>query len=167
MRRRLWQGLSLESKSFVSKYLQNNLGLGKSGIGEFSEKLFSEECERFLFPDYDKQVLDGRGMHDMERAVERILLAIEKGESIAVYGDYDCDGVPGTAIMRDFFQKIKCENVTYYIPDRHNEGYGLNKEAIQKLHTDNKITLLITIDLGTTNVSEIDFANEKNITILC
>ena len=162
MRRRVWEGLSLESKNFVSKYLKDNLKFGLVG-GLLDEKKFAEECEKFLFPDFDKHLLDGRAMHDMERAVDRILLAIEKKESIAVYGDYDCDGVPGTAIFRDFFQKIKYENVAYYIPDRHNEGYGLNKEAILKLHNENKITLLITLDLGTTNIAEIEYANNLHI----
>lgn len=163
VRKRTWENLSLNSVNFVNNYLKDILKFGYDNNGEFNENNFLKDREVFLFPDYDNVLLDGSAMHEMQKSVKRILDAIENNESIAVYGDYDCDGVPGTAIVRDFFQKIKYENVTYYIPDRHNEGYGLNIEAIKKLHSENKISLLITIDLGTTNIHEVEYANSLNI----
>lgn len=152
IRKKIWEGLSLESKDFVSKYLKENLGMGENWV----------QHEKFLFPDFDESLLDARAMHDMERAVERILYAIEKGEKIVVYGDYDCDGVPGTALVRDFFEKISYTNVIYYIPHRHTEGYGLNNSAIENFKKE-KISLIITLDLGTTNIKEIEHANSLQI----
>lgn len=151
-RRKIWEGLSLESKEFVSKYLKENLGMGEEW----------EKHEKFLFPDFEESMLDGRAMHDMERASERILKAMESGEKIVVYGDYDCDGVPGTALVRDFFEKINCPHVTYYIPHRHTEGYGLNNAAIDIFKKD-KVSLIITLDLGTTNITEVEYANSLGI----
>ena len=63
---------------------------------------------------------------------DAVIEAIEAKEKIVVYADYDCDGIPGAVIMNDLFNKISYENFSIYIPDRHDEGYGLNKEAIEK-----------------------------------
>lgn len=149
-RRDLWGKLSKETKDFVFSYLKNNLNLKET------------DFENFLFPEFEKNLLDGRAMDGMGKAVERILRAIKNEEKIAVYGDYDCDGVPGTALVRDFFEKINYPRVVYYIPHRHTEGYGLNKNAIQTL-ADQGVSLILTIDLGTTNIEEIDFANSLSI----
>jgi single-stranded-DNA-specific exonuclease len=153
-RREIWKTLSPQTKDFVLKYLENNL------------KLKEVEFDNFLFPDFDKTLLDARAMFDMDKSTSRILMAIVKNQKICVYGDYDCDGVPGTALFRDFFEKINYKNVIYYIPHRHTEGYGLNIPAIKKLKEEHNIKLIITIDLGTTNISEIDFANELNIDVI-
>ncbi len=75
-RRKIWEGLSLESKEFVSKYLKENLGMREDW----------EAQENFLFPDYEKTILDGRAMHDMDRAVERVLKAIDSNEKIVIFG---------------------------------------------------------------------------------
>lgn len=152
MRKKIWEGLSLESKNFVSKYLKENLGFGEDWGAH----------EKFLFPDFEGTLLDGRAMHDMERAVERILCAIEKKEKIVIFGDYDCDGVPGTALVRDFFEKINYPHITYYIPHRHTEGYGLNNAAIDVFKKEDA-SLIITLDLGTTNIIEIEYANNLGI----
>ena len=149
-RREVWEKLSKETKDFVFEYLKNNL------------KLKESEFENFLFPDFDKTILNGMAMQDMGKAVERILAATKNEEKIAVYGDYDCDGVPGTALVRDFFEKINYSRVVYYIPHRHTEGYGLNKQAIQTL-ADQGVSLILTIDLGTTNIEEVEFANTLKI----
>lgn len=150
LRRDVWKNLSGDTQQFVKDYLKTNL------------KLKESEFESFLFPDFEKSLLDGRGMFGMDKAVGRILNAIKKGELICIYGDYDCDGVPGTALLRDFFEKINYKNFVCYIPHRHTEGYGLNIPAIQKL-SEQGVKLIITIDLGTTNVKEIDFANSLGI----
>ena len=142
--------MSEDTKSFVLNYLKENLNLKE------------EAFENFLFPEYEKNLLDGRAMHDMQKAVERIVRAISENQKICVFGDYDCDGVPGTALLRDFFTKINYQNVIYYIPHRHTEGYGLNKEALVKIGLED-VKLLITIDLGTTNVEEVAFANSLGI----
>jgi single-stranded-DNA-specific exonuclease len=152
-RREIWKRLKPEEQNFVISYLSESLGLK------------TEEHENFLFPDFEKNLLDARAMTGMTASVDRILKAVKLDEKICVYGDYDCDGVPGTALLRDFFEKINYHNTIYYIPHRHTEGYGLNNVAIQKLK-DEGVSLIITIDLGTTNITEIDFANTLGIDVI-
>ncbi len=150
-RRLKWELLKPDTKEFVEKYLSDFLGLKSR-----------ENVERFLFPDFDKEI-EGKGkMKDLKKAAERVLRAIENGEKICIYGDYDCDGVPGVAMCKDIFEKIKYTNIVYYIPHRHNEGYGLHKSAIEKLKSDG-VSLVITLDLGTTNLMEVKYANGLQI----
>lgn len=124
-----------------------------------------EQALKFLKPNYDTDMNDPFLMHDMERAVVRIFEAIQAKQKIVVYADYDCDGIPGAVIMNDFFKKIGYENFYIYIPDRHDEGYGLNKEAIQKF-IDEDVKLLFTIDLGTTDHEDIAQAQANGIDVI-
>ena len=124
-----------------------------------------EQALKFLKPNYDNDMNDPFLMHDMERAVVRIFEAVEAKQKIVVYADYDCDGIPGAVIMNDFFKKIGYENFYIYIPDRHDEGYGLNKEAIQKF-IDEGVKLLFTIDLGTTDHEDIAQAQANGIDVI-
>lgn len=120
------------------------------------------EAEAFLSPDYDKGIHDPFLMHDMDKAVARILEAIERGEKICVYSDYDADGIPGAVVLRDFFQKIGYKNFINYIPDRSEEGFGLNKGAIDKLAKD-EVGLMITVDCGTNEVDNVAYAHALGI----
>ena len=95
--------------------------------------LSTPDAEAFLNPDYDRHVHDPFLMKGMDIAVERVLGAIKDNEPIAIYSDYDCDGIPGGVLMHDFFKIIGYENVSNYIPHRHEEGYGLNADAVRKL----------------------------------
>lgn len=124
-----------------------------------------EEQERFLFPDYTRDIGDPFNILNMDRAVGRIILALEKGERIAIYGDYDCDGIPGSVILHDLFKKIGYTNFTNYIPHRHVEGYGLNMRAIEKLAHDG-VGLIVTVDCGITDVEEVVYANELGIDVI-
>jgi single-stranded-DNA-specific exonuclease len=98
---------------------------------------------------------------EMDKAISRIKTAIEKKEKILIYGDYDVDGTSSVAVLYRTFQAINYR-VDYYIPNRHNEGYGLNKEAIQKISTQG-IDLLITCDCGISNYQEVAFGNELGL----
>ncbi len=109
-----------------------------------------EAAERYLRPSYTRDMHDPFLMHDMEKAVVRLFEAVEAKEKIVVYADYDCDGIPGAVILYDLLQKIGCENFSVYIPDRHEEGYGLNTEAIEQF-IENEVKLVVTIDLGTSD----------------
>ena len=71
-------------------------------------------------------------MQDMDKAVERLSEAVEQGEQIAVYGDYDCDGITATAMLYSYLEDLGAR-VIYYIPDRDVEGYGLNRAALDFL----------------------------------
>ncbi len=118
------------------------------------------EPKTFLVPS-EEFLLDPFLMLGMEKATERILRAIDNNEKIAVYGDYDVDGITSTAIMVKFLRSHKVD-VIYYIPDRHEEGYGINTDAIDKIHAQG-VTLLITVDCGITAVKEIAYAKELGI----
>ena len=95
-------------------------------------------------------------MRDMDKAVARIQRAISQGETIAVFGDYDVDGITSTVLLMDYLKScgVRC---LQHIPRRIEEGYGLSKEAIQGLR-DQGATLMITVDCGITGNEEVDFA---------
>ncbi len=127
--------------------------------------LTQPDAERFLKPDYVRDMHDPLLLHDMERAVVRIFEAIEAKEKIVVYADYDCDGIPGAVILHDLFTKIGYEYFSIYIPDRHEEGYGLNPEAVQRF-IDEGVKLIITIDLGTSDHQDIVLAESNGVNVI-
>lgn len=98
---------------------------------------------------------------DMDKAVARIKLAIDSSEKICVYGDYDADGVTSTALLFLYLENCGA-NVCYYIPDRNGEGYGLNVEAIDKLHNDG-VSLIITVDNGISAFNEVAHAKALGV----
>ena len=121
--------------------------------------------ERFLYPDYERDTHDPFLILNMERAVGRILSAMKEGERIVIYGDYDCDGIPGSVILHDLFKKIGYRNFLNYIPHRHIEGYGLNSTAIEQFAADGT-ALIITVDCGITDVEEVVLAQELGIDVI-
>ncbi len=123
--------------------------LVKRGITE------PERAYAFLSPDL-KDLYNPFLMKDMDKATERILTAIREAEKICVWGDYDVDGTTGTALFYSFFQELGVK-ITTYIPNRLKEGYGLNIEGIKRLHKEG-VTLIITVDCGISNHTEIEFA---------
>lgn len=119
----------------------------------------------FLKPEYERDTHDPFLLQDMDKAVSRLLLAIEKGERIAVYADFDCDGIPGAALLSDFFERIKYPNFEIYIPHRDLEGYGFHEEAIRSLAS-RGVSLIITVDVGTTAVASVAFAKRLGIDVI-
>ena len=103
-------------------------------------------------------------LKDMDKAVERVRRALDKGEKIAVYGDYDCDGITSTVLMYSYLESAGGD-VTYYIPDRETEGYGLNKESV-KLIADHHIDLILTVDNGISALEEIAYANSLGVDVV-
>ncbi len=98
---------------------------------------------------------------DMDVAAERIRTAIEDGERICVFGDFDADGVTATALLYSYLTDIGA-NTMYYIPSRETEGYGMNKGAVARIY-EQGVTLIITVDNGIAAVEEIDYANSLGI----
>lgn len=101
---------------------------------------------------------------DMDKAVARINKAVENGEKICIYGDYDADGVTATALLFQYLETIGAD-VSFYIPSRADEGYGLNMEAVSVL-AENKVELLITVDNGVSAYDEVEFANSLGIDVV-
>ena len=125
----------------------------------------ADEAERFLNPDYERDTYDPFLILNMERAVDRIIKGIDEEEKIIIYGDYDCDGIPGSVILHDFFKKIGYKNFLNYIPHRNREGYGLNRVAVEQFARDG-FTLIVTVDCGITDVEEVALANELGIDVI-
>ena len=98
---------------------------------------------------------------DMEKAIDRIVQAIEKREKVIIYGDYDVDGITSITVLKSFLKDRGLE-VSQYIPNRLHEGYGLNKNAIEKIHK-NGCDLMITVDCGISAIDEINYASELGI----
>ena len=121
--------------------------------------------ERFLYPDYERDTNDPFLILNMERAVLRILSAMKRGERIVIYGDYDCDGIPGSVILHDVFTKIGYKNFLNYIPHRHTEGYGLNCAAVEQFAADGT-ALVITVDCGITDIDEVALAQRLGIDVI-
>lgn len=124
-----------------------------------------EAAKKFISPDYDTGIYDPSLLKDAERAAERIIKAIKNGERIAIYSDYDADGIPGAAIFNDFFKRIGFENYSIYIPHRHDEGFGVNVDAVEQL-TSEGVKLMVTIDCGITDVEPIKIAVEKGMDVI-
>lgn len=103
-------------------------------------------------------------MKDMGKAVERILQAVDNGENVRIFGDYDVDGITSTSILMRVL-KILNARVDYYIPERLTEGYGLNREVISLSATEG-ISLIVTVDSGISAVDEVEFANDNGIDVI-
>lgn len=121
--------------------------------------------EEFLNPSYETGFHDPFLLRDMDKAVARILQAIDDGESILIYSDYDADGIPAGVMMKDFFDLIQYDNAENYIPHRHKEGFGLNKAAIDEF-IERKVDLLITLDCGIADYLEVEYAMKKGIDVI-
>ena len=126
-----------------------------------------EEAKTFFRPSLS-QLHDPFLMKDMDRAVERVIRAINDGEKVLVYGDYDVDGTTAVAVvytyLKPFFKKKKIE---FYIPDRYEEGYGISIKGIDYA-ADNGFKLVIALDCGIKAVERIEYANERGVDfIIC
>ena len=117
------------------------------------------ELDEFL--SHDLPDLDPYAFPDMDKGAQRIKNAIDNKEKILIFGDYDCDGVTSTALLYLFLREMEAD-VSYYIPSRLKDGYGMNMEVIKKI-ADDGINLIITVDNGISSNNEIDFANSLGI----
>lgn len=119
-----------------------------------------EDAHRFFRPKLE-DLHNPYLLKDMDKAVARIEEAIENGENILVYGDYDVDGTTSVALVSEYL-KTYYPNVFTYIPDRYDEGYGVSYQGIDFAH-DNDFSLIITLDCGIKAVDKVAYASEKNI----
>lgn len=121
------------------------------------------EVQKYIRKTLDN-IHDPNRLTDMQKAAERIIEAIQNREKITVYGDYDVDGVTSTALLVGFLQEHNAD-VSYYIPNRESEGYGINIMAIHKIAKD-KTRLLITVDCGITACGEVEFAKTMGMDVI-
>src|SRR3989339_16827 len=122
-----------------------------------------QQIDEFLNPDYSQDVHDPHLFKDMEKACQRIYLAIKDKELITVYGDYDADGVSASVILWSILKSLGAR-VDVYLPHREKEGYGLNKKAVQQIAT--KSQVIITCDCGISNIEEVALANSLGVDVI-
>ena len=122
-----------------------------------------EDIEEYL-SDRPQRTYDPFLMQGMQEGVDLILEEINAGTRICVYGDYDADGVTSVCILMSVLTRLT-DNVTWYIPSRFTEGYGMHTEAIDALHADG-VGLIITVDCGITSNREVEYANSLGIRML-
>lgn len=130
-----------------------------------------KEAEIFFNPNYEL-MSDPYLLKDMDKAVKRIMHSIKQKEKIVVFGDYDVDGLTATAVVYKILEKLippgtrkAGSSISFYIPHRMQEGYGLNKKAIDFLYNQ-KTNLIITVDNGISNKDEVTYAKKKGIDII-
>lgn len=124
----------------------------------------SQDIKEFLNP-FETKLTHPNAFSDMPKAVGRIIEAIDKNESILVYGDFDADGVTSTALLLRTFKELGAK-VDYFIPDRDKEGHGLNVKALVKLMASKKPKLIITVDCGVSDVEQVQFINSFKIDVI-
>ena len=123
-----------------------------------------ENIEAFVSPAY--ALGDVSLFADMGRAVERMHRAVIAGEHVGIFADYDCDGMPAAVVILDLFKQLGAAGrVHVYIPDRHNEGYGVSSKGIAALQ-EQGVTLIITVDVGITALAEVLEAQGKGIDVI-
>jgi len=124
-----------------------------------------EEAVRFLAPDWERDTHDPFLMRDMERACERIVLARANGERIALWSDYDMDGIPGAVVLHELLSRVGCVNVVHHTPHRNRDGFGLNRTGIDELVAQG-VGLIITIDCGIGDHAHIAYARERGVDVI-
>lgn len=151
-----WEILPIDEKKQI--LLEKNLHISSSLAEILTRKNLDENSAKLFLNPTKIPYHDPFLLKDMEKACQRLLLALKNKEKICIYGDYDVDGVSSTALLMTVFTKLGF-NIDYYLPDRHSEGYGLHIESLQKLIP--KYDLLITVDCGITALDEVDYAKDK------
>jgi len=133
-----------------------------------------EEIDVFLGPDWSRDVYSHDLFNNMVAAVNRVFESLEGGEVISIHGDYDADGVCGTAVLvsalRDICRALNFDEkkITTYIPHREKEGYGMSVSTMEHLHEHDKTRLVITVDCGISNKPAVDRGKELGVdTVIC
>ncbi|PIQ77347.1 single-stranded-DNA-specific exonuclease RecJ [Candidatus Peregrinibacteria bacterium CG11_big_fil_rev_8_21_14_0_20_46_8] len=150
---KIWQLKNNQPSLSLTEKLLHNRGLASE-----------DAAERFLNPSRERDFHDPFLMRDMERAVERIGAAIERGERIMIFGDYDLDGITGTAILMRTLTKLGA-NISYRLPHRIEDGYGLRAKFIEAFHKLD-VKLIVTVDNGISCFQEVALANEKGMDVI-
>ena len=134
--------------NLLAKILVNREIIKENQIQTFLNPTRNDFYNPFLLP-------------DMEIAVARIIKAIQNKEKVIIYGDYDVDGITSTTVLKQFLAERGLD-VGYYIPNRLEEGYGLNIEAIEDINNQ-KYTLMITVDCGISGIKEVEYCNKLGL----
>ncbi|PKM96467.1 MAG: single-stranded-DNA-specific exonuclease RecJ [Firmicutes bacterium HGW-Firmicutes-1] len=161
--KKIWKVKQTDPKLIKQVAMENDLPEVLAAVLVGRGLVQKDKIELYMNPSKEK-FYNPFLMKDMEIAVNRIIRARENKEQITIYGDYDVDGITSTSILFLFLKEIGCF-VDYYIPDRIQEGYGLNNNALQGL-MDRGSQLVITVDTGITAVNEVQYCRERGLDII-
>ncbi|MCD5383093.1 single-stranded-DNA-specific exonuclease RecJ [Candidatus Gracilibacteria bacterium] len=128
----------------------------------YSRKI--SDKEKFFNGKYPEDLRDGKNLKDIEKGVKRVVFAIEKQERIIIFGDYDCDGIPGTTMLFDALKNLGAQ-VSYRIPNREKDGYGLKNYFFDEFKEKN-VKLVITVDNGISSINEAEYAKKLGIDLI-
>ncbi len=144
--------------------LARELGLSQVLLRILVSRGYQEQEAVKALLNEQNQLTDPFRLTDMEKAVERIHKALENGERIVIYGDYDCDGIMSTAMLYRYFESEGAD-IAYYIPQRDSEGYGLNQEALRRIY-EAGASLVITVDNGISALEEAEYAKSLGLDLI-
>ena len=142
----------------------------KLKLPEFLAKLVTvkgievNEVEKYIKPMLS-EIEEPLKIKDMDKFVDRMIKAIDNKEKVCIYGDYDVDGITSIIVMYKYLKELDVD-VTYYMPNRLTEGYGLSIEAINEILEKDKVDLIVTVDCGITAIEECLYAKEKGIDVI-
>jgi len=163
MQHRIWQVKKKEPS--LTAILADALGISeKIATVLVNRGITTLEAAKRFFAASLTDLEDPLALPDMEKGAARILRALQNKERILIYGDYDVDGITGTALLTDFLRRLGGQ-VEYYIPDRQEEGYGLNVQALEQAK-EAGINLIVSVDCGISSEAEVLFAAEKGIDLV-
>ena len=145
----------------ISGILGVSLTMARILVGRGMDSV--DEIRYFLAPSLSA-MLDPCLLKGMQPALERLLLARKNDEKICIYGDYDVDGISGTALLVSFLRQVGL-NCSYFIPNRFDDGYGLNDEALQNI-IESGATLIMSVDCGITAVKEAAFCRQAGVDLI-
>lgn len=160
--RRLWQIAGYDKNKAVK--IANEIAIDEFAVLLLMARGFDtvEKISSFLLR--IDEISDPFLLKDMDKAVDRIKTAVDKYEKITIFGDYDADGVTATALLYSYLDIVGA-NVTYSIPSRADDGYGLSKELVDKIYED-ETDLIITVDNGITAISEAEYIHELGMDLI-
>jgi single-stranded-DNA-specific exonuclease len=152
----------------VVNHLAEILSIGKPLAGLLAQRdICNYDEAKYFFRPLLEHLHDPFLMKDMDKAVDRILRAIERNEKILIYGDYDVDGTTAVALVYSYLKKYFKKRIEFYIPDRYEEGYGISYKGIDHA-ADHSVNLVIALDCGIKAVEKIAYANERHVDfIIC
>ncbi len=119
----------------------------------------------YLFPDFVRDCHNPLLLGGVIKAAERVLSAVQQSEKVAIYADFDCDGIPAAVVMHDLFLLLGHSNVTFYIPDRDAEGFGFHMHAIDTLRQQG-VSLIITVDVGAASPDTVRYAQSCGVDVI-
>lgn len=130
-----------------------------------SRKVPFEKTDTYISPQIKSLLPSPFILKDMDKAVNRIVRAIESNEAIGIFGDYDVDGATSSSILYKFLYDVGVKNIQIFIPDRQNDGYGLSSDGLKKLMSAG-CTLVVAVDCGITGFDAVDLANQMDLDIV-